>query len=200
MIKVAITGGIGSGKSTAAEEIKKLGYKCFSADEIYKHMLTDNKFVRDLSDFLGIKPVFEGGKFFLNKKAVSELVFSDKTQLKKLNEYTHPLIMNEVMSEINSLSPEKIVFAEVPLLFEGGYENLFDFVLVISRSGDKRTRGIMLRDGKSKEEVDKVISNQFAYDKIVQKDNIEIVNNNGTVLELKNNLIGTIDRILKICN
>ena len=45
MIKIAITGGIGSGKSTAAEEIKKLGYKCFSADEIYKHMLNDDKFV-----------------------------------------------------------------------------------------------------------------------------------------------------------
>ena len=200
MIKVAVTGGIGSGKSTAAEEIEKLGYKCFSADEIYRYMLTDDKFVCELSDYLGVKPVFTDGKFYLDKKAVSNLVFSDKKQLKKLNNYTHPLIMSELIKEMNSLSSEKIVFAEVPLLFEGGFENLFDFILVISRPNDKRTEGTMLRDGKTKEEVEKVISNQFAYDKIDKKDNIEIVNNDGSLQELKNKLIEVIDKIIKLRN
>lgn len=200
MIKVAITGGIGSGKSTAAEEIKKLGYKCFSADDIYKQMLTGDKFVCKLSDSLGVKPIFADGKFFLDKKAVSELVFSDKAQLKKLNNYTHPLIMSALLSKMESIPTEKIVFAEVPLLFEGGFENLFDFVLVISRPNNKRMQGTMLRDGKTKEEVEKVISNQFAYNKIAQADNIEIINNDGTVQELKNKLIVVIDKIIKLCN
>lgn len=197
MIKIAITGGIGSGKSTAAEEIKKLGYKCFSADEIYKHMLTDDKFVCDLSDYMGVKPLSDCGKFFLDKKAVSALVFSDKTHLKKLNDYTHPLIMNELIGKMESLKTESIVFAEVPLLFECGYDKLFDFVFIITRSDDKRTEGTMLRDGKTKEEVEKVISNQFSYDKIAPEANIEIINNDGTVQELKNKLTEAIGKIIK---
>ena len=55
----------------------------------------------------------------------------------------------------------------------------------------------MLRDGKTKEEVEKVISNQFSYDKIAPEANIEIINNDGTVQELKNKLIEAIDKILK---
>ena len=55
----------------------------------------------------------------------------------------------------------------------------------------------MLRDGKTKEEVEKVISNQFSYDKIAPEANIEIINNDGTVQELKNKLTEAIDKILK---
>ena len=55
----------------------------------------------------------------------------------------------------------------------------------------------MLRDGKTKEEVEKVISNQFSYDKIAPEANIEIINNDGTVQELKNKLIEAIDKIIK---
>ena len=160
-------------------------------------MLTDDKFVCDLSDYMGVKPLFKGGKFSLDKKAVSALVFSDKTCLKKLNDYTHPLIMNELIGKMESLKTESIVFAEVPLLFEGGYDKLFDFVFIITRSDDKRTEGTMLRDGKTKEEVEKVISNQFSYDKIALEANIEIINNDGTVQELKNKLIEAIDKIIK---
>ena len=93
MIKIAITGGIGSGKSTAAEEIEKFGYKCFSADEIYKHMLTDDKFVCDLSDYMGVKPLFKDGKFSLDKKAVSALVFG-QNPLKK-TQRLHPSSYHE---------------------------------------------------------------------------------------------------------
>ena len=55
----------------------------------------------------------------------------------------------------------------------------------------------MLRDGKTKEEVEKVISNQFSYDKIAPEANIEIINNDGTVQELKNKLIEAIGKIIK---
>ena len=105
--------------------------------------------------------------------------------------------MNELIGKMESLKTESIVFAEVPLLFEGGYDKLFDFVFIITRSDDKRTEGTMLRDGKTKEEVEKVISNQFSYDKIAPEANIEIINNDGTVQELKNNLIEAIGKITK---
>ena len=74
---------------------------------------------------------------------------------------------------------------------------MFYFVFIITRSDDKRTEGTMLRDGKTKEEVEKVISNQFSYDKIAPEANIEIINNDGTVQELKNKLIEAIDKIIK---
>ena len=68
MIKVAITGGIGSGKSTAAAILGEFGYKCVSADKIYHELLSDENFVEKISEHMGIEPIFCDGKKFLDKK------------------------------------------------------------------------------------------------------------------------------------
>ncbi len=198
MLKIAITGGIGSGKSTVANILKELGYQCFSADEIYNNLLKKESFVLELSKYMDVSPIITDGKATLNKKAISELVFADKNELKKLNEFTHPVIMNVLTDEMARLSDEKLVFAEVPLLFEEGYDKLFDYIFVINRDFGARLTDTMSRDGKSKEEVKRVINAQFDYKKIPHSNKIIVINNNGSLDELKRRLNEIISAINKI--
>lgn len=197
MYKIAITGGIGSGKSTAAKILQEIGFTCFSADKIYNDLLKNEEFVISLSEYMGVTPIIVDGKSELNKKAVSDLVFSDKNALKRLNEYTHPVVMKILADKISRAESEKIVFAEIPILFEEGYDKLFDYVFVIKRKFDVRLINTMSRDGKSEEEVRKVVKSQFDYEKILQSDNVFIVDNNGSLDDLKEKLFKIINDIDK---
>ncbi len=197
MFKIAITGGIGSGKSVAVKILKESGYKCFSADKIYNDLLKNEDFVLEVSKRMGIEPIAIDGKITLDKKAVSNLVFGNKSELKKLNECTHPVVMSVLTNKISQVKGEKFVFAEVPVLFEEGYDKLFDYVFVIKRKFDVRLINTMSRDGKSEEEVRKVVKSQFDYEKILQSDNVFIVDNNGSLDDLKEKLFAIINGIDK---
>jgi len=203
MIKVAITGGIGSGKSTAAAILGEFGYKCESADKIYHELLYDEKFVEKISEHMGIEPIFCNGKKILDKKTLSDKVFGDKKELKRLNEFTHPVVMDVMMRKMESLKNEKIVFAEVPVLFEGGFDNLFDYVVVIKKNIESRVIKTMDRDGKSADDVKRVVAAQIDYDNIEENEKFIVVNNNGTIVDLKENLKSVVAGILqkrqKIC-
>lgn len=203
MIKVAITGGIGSGKSTAAAILGEFGYKCESADKIYHELLSDEKFVEKISEYMGIEPIFCNGKKILDKKTLSDKVFGDKKELKRLNEFTHPVVMDVMMRKMESLKNEKIVFAEVPVLFEGGFDNLFDYVVVIKKNIESRVIKTMDRDGKSADDVKRVVAAQIDYDNIEENEKFIVVNNNGTIVDLKENLKSVVAGILqkrqKIC-
>lgn len=203
MIKVAITGGIGSGKSTAAAILGEFGYKCESADKIYHELLSDEKFVEKISEYMGIEPIFCNRKKILDKKTLSDKVFGDKKELKRLNEFTHPVVMDVMMRKMESLKNEKIVFAEVPVLFEGGFDNLFDYVVVIKKNIESRVIKTMDRDGKSADDVKRVVAAQIDYDNIEENEKFIVVNNNGTIVDLKENLKSVVAGILqkrqKIC-
>lgn len=183
---IAITGGIGSGKSTALNIIEKLGYKSFNADKIYKELLLNEEFVCKISREMGVSPLTENGRLTLDRKGISELVFNDKGALKKLNALTHPAIMKEMISRAKSL--KGLVFCEVPLLYEGGFESLFDYVFIIARKDDLRIKGVSERDKKSSSEVEKIIENQFNYTKIKPNTHTFIIDNNGDESQLERNI------------
>lgn len=154
--KIAITGGIGSGKSTVAAIIADLGYPVYSCDKIYENLLTDPGLIKDITEEFG--DVLTKGCIDKNKIAVS--VFADESKLKKLNEITHPLIMRKV---VELMSCHDISFCEVPLLFEGGYEKLFDYVIVVLRDIVDRIQSVAERDKISVESVSNRIKMQLEY-------------------------------------
>ena len=174
---IAITGGIGSGKSFALKIVKKLGYKSFSADLIYKNLLKSKKFVLGVCTLLEIKPIEENGKIYLDRQAVSNAVFSDKSKLKTLNDFTHPKIMQKMISLAKK--ENGIVFCEVPLLFEGGFEDLFDGVFVIKRKDEDRFLSAAKRDGKTIEQIKAVAKNQFDYTNLKDNEHTFIIENDG---------------------
>lgn len=185
MIKkfIAVTGGIGSGKSTLLGLFKAAGYPIFSADEIYAELLRNEQFVHLVSLSVGVEPIKTENGLKLDREKIAEKVFSDGNLLKNLNEVTHGAIMTEMQNRAKR--EDKTVFCEVPLLFEGGYEKLFDLIIVVRRSDEDRIKAVEIRDGKTKEKVKKIIENQFDYSKIIEDGHTIIVENDGDLSALK---------------
>ncbi len=159
-IYVAVTGGIGSGKSTVIGMIRKMGYPVFSADEISRTIYADPRIQEKIKRRFP-ECISEMG---IDRAKLSGIVFSDKDRLEMLNSITHPAIMENLFLEMEK-STSVLVFAEVPLLFEEGYERRFDQVIVVLRDRESRIASVQVRDGLSKEEVVARIKNQFDYEK-----------------------------------
>ena len=189
-VKIAITGGIGSGKSTVAKIIAESGYPVISCDEIYKELLTDSNFLNKLSSEFGVILTPDGT---LSRNKLSAIVFSDSSKLAKLNEITHPTIMD---SALNQMSGEGLFFCEVPLLFENGYEKLFDNSIVILRDNALRISAVSMRDDKTENEVKKRINNQFDYNNSEFKE-YYVIHNNLNFSNLRKEVIKIIEKIEK---
>lgn len=160
---IAVTGGIGAGKSTVIAVIKSLGYKVFGADETYKKLLKNGEFKRKIYSAVGLE---YSGRFY--KKQVAAAVFHDGEKLKALNAVTHGEIMRVMLKNSkNALAVAKngLVFNEVPLLFEGGYESLYDGVIVVTRKKEDRIAAVVARDKTDEKNVIARINNQTDYEK-----------------------------------
>ena len=180
---IAITGGIGSGKSSASRFLLEIGYPVFSCDEIYREVILSPSYIQKIASLFP-KCVVDGN---IDKKILAGIVFNDEEKLALLNGIAHPLIMDALFKKMQACK-EDIVFAEVPLLFEGNYENKFDSVIVIIRDIEMRIRSIMVRDGITKEEALNRIAVQFDYENSngrFKNCNAILIENNGTIEELK---------------
>lgn len=156
---VAITGGIGSGKSTVCDILRSLGYEVYSADQI-SHELYKDENIQEKIKKIFPECIVEGE---IDRKILAEIVFSDQSKKRKLEQMFHPKVIQR-LKERMSESPEKIVFAEIPLLFEGGFESEFDWVIVVIRPLKDRIKSVMERDGLSELEVMARIKNQYNYE------------------------------------
>lgn len=159
-IFVAVTGGIGSGKSSAAQMIGKMGYTVVSADRIAKNIYSEPKVLQ------AVKISFPDcvSESEVDRKLLAAEVFSDPMKLRRLEAITHPVIMRRLLSEMDK-GKGQMVFAEVPLLFESGSESDFDEVIVLMRDREQRIASVKARDGLSDEEVISRIENQYNYEK-----------------------------------
>ena len=152
--KIAVTGGIGSGKSAVCAILKKKGFSVFSCDEISRELWGEPLYRA------GIAALFpQLGRENLQREAAS-LVFSDSTARARLDEYAHPRIMERLFARMEGLP---LAFAEVPLLFEGGFERLFDGVIVVLRGQEARIASVCARDRLTEEEALARIRSQYDY-------------------------------------
>lgn len=192
--KIAVTGGIGSGKSTICEILKTHGYPVFSCDAIYGELQQTKDYIEKLQK--AFPNVVKEGK--IDKKILSAVVFENPDELKRLNAISHPLIMQELNRRMDNCS-SRLVFAEVPLLFEGGYQNQFDRVIVVSRGEKARITSVIRRDGLTETDVKKRIKNQFDYSNLKTAaptqdfSKICILENKEDFLALEKNLLALID-------
>ena len=188
-VKIALTGGIGCGKSTVLEILREAGYPVFSCDEIYRKMQTDGAFLSQLEGIF--QGVVQDG--VLNRKKLADTVFGDAEALKKLNTLTHPLIMQRLHEEMDKYP---IAVAEVPLLFESGRQGEFDGVLVVYRPIDERIAAVCRRDNASEAEVLRRIKNQADYEKIIQEGHT-VIYNDGNFVNLKEKVLSALEKITR---
>lgn len=145
--KIAVTGGIGSGKSAVCGILHRMGYPVFSCDGIAADLWREQPFLQTLA--ARFPDCLEGG--IISREALTRKVFSDVSARRALNEISHPVIMERLM---RAMEREKVAFGEVPLLFEGGYETLFDGVIALRRPLSARIASVMERDGCTQAEVE----------------------------------------------
>ncbi len=134
-IAVAITGGIGAGKSTALQAFRRHGAATVSSDEIVHHLLASDDAVRDaLVERLGNQILGPDGR--PDRSAIARIVFRDRAALEFLEALLHPLVSREYLQWRDHLAqldkPPAVCVTEVPLLYESGAEGRFDRVVVIT--------------------------------------------------------------------
>lgn len=176
--KIAITGGIGSGKSAVCRILKERGYPVFSCDEINRTLLSEKSYLDGLCALFPTC-VKDGN---LQKTALASLVFSDKEALETLNAYAHPRISERLQRDMDGA--KKTCFAEVPLLFESGMTKQFDGAIVVLRNKEERIRAVVTRDGLTVERAEARMKQQFDYNGPLP-DGCLVIENNGDEAALR---------------
>lgn len=181
--RVAITGNIGSGKSTFAEYINHFGYPVVSSDDISKEILFNNSTAKkEIIDTFGARSF--GGNV-IDTKYLAEQVFSDPKKIKKINAILHPLVIKKLNKIINELfKSSKIVFVESALVYEVKIEKMFDYIVLITADHDIRMKRYISDKQSSKDDFISREKNQGSQELKKQKADF-VFSNNGSTDELK---------------
>ena len=187
MILIALTGGIGSGKSWAAAILEEFGAHSISADTLAREVLErgEDGYNEVLAHF-GDSILNEGQ---IDRKKLAEIVFRDSKQLEVLESITHPLIRAKFLSETRALPENSVVVYEIPLLAESVSRQKqidFDHVIVLESKTEIRVNRLIER-GLSAKEAQLRIANQHS-DEQRKKIATQLINNEGSLEELENAL------------
>jgi dephospho-CoA kinase len=189
-VAVAITGGIGAGKSEALAAFARHGAATVSSDDIVHQLLRDDENVRDaLLDRLGEGILDEAGQ--VDRAAIAEIVFRDREALAWLEALLHPLVVGEYLEWRERLAalpnPPAVTATEVPLLYEVGGENRFDKVVVITAPAE-------VRAGRARVSVDERSDRLIADDEKVKRADFAYVND-GSLDDLDAFVAGVMDAL-----
>lgn len=157
-IKIGITGGIGSGKSTVAKIIEVLGFPVYYSDHQAKVLMNSSDEIREeLNNHFGIDLYSDGT---LNRKLLADKIFQNKEELNFVNQLVHPIVRQDfyLWSEKQT---SKIVFQESALLFETGNEKNFTATILVTASDELRIQRVMKRDNCSRASVLERMKNQL---------------------------------------
>jgi dephospho-CoA kinase len=149
MIKIGLTGGIGSGKTLVANMFKNKNIPVFTADVEAKKILNDPSVVQDVSNTFNISLTSDG---LINKSELASIVFNDKVALEKLNSIIHPKVHERFQKWILNIEASYIIY-EAAIIFEKGRASYFDFTILITAPKQVRMARVVQRDHSSEEEV-----------------------------------------------
>lgn len=180
MITIGLTGGVATGKSTVGKLLSGKGIEVISSDELaHLAMMPGNTGYHEIVSEFGHKILMTDGK--INRKLLGEIVFKDETARKRLEQIIHPQVISAIKQGIerSSKQGEKLIVVEIPLLFEVGLTEIFDYIWVVSSTQERQLHRIFERDGLTEAEAKKRIKVQLPLkDKEARADAV-IFNNNG---------------------
>ena len=190
---IAITGGIGSGKSLVLDTFNKLGYPTLSSDKIVKD-LYKKPYVKRLLKEIFPTAVKGEKKLRIDYKALSKLAFSNKENNQQLTKAITPLVLDEILRKAERY--KNTTFVEVPLLFECGFEDRFDKTIVVLRDKNKRIESVKTRSNLTEQQVIDRMTFQVDYDKNDLSKFIVIVNDKGKE-EVEKNVLEILKELKK---
>ena len=185
MIKVAVVGNIASGKSEFEKYLYKKGFVIFDTDIMAHDILIDKP---EVSQAFSDYDVFEYGR--LSREKLGQLVFNDNDLKSKLESIVHPLILENIENVFKTYNDEEYVFISVPLLFEAGWQNLFDKIIFIKTDDDIRLKRLIERNGYDKDYAKKRLDSQMPQDEKIKNARVYLTYATGTVLKIGMKLLG----------
>ena len=184
MINIAITGGIGSGKSEVTNYFISKGYTVIDADRMSREITSaGGKAIPYILEHFGQSFILEDGS--LDRAAMRDLVFRDPTKKALLEEGTTRVVLEDIetIRKERLERGDKALFFDIPLLFESGTANDYDIILVVTADYEIRKSRIMARDGIDSAIIDLIMDSQEEEtEKIMRAD--FVIYNNGTIDEL----------------
>lgn len=182
---IGITGGIGSGKSTIAKQLRAMGYAVYDTDSEAKRLIVEDVHVRQQIEQLFGNEVYKDGVY--QTALVAQRVFTDKALLAKLNAIVHPAVKADIMcwaQKINHATPRYTMlhnttpcFVECAILYQAGFDSLCDKVVAVTAPEEIRLERVMKRDSSTIEKVRARMRAQETENDIPRAD--ILINNNG---------------------
>ncbi|MFZ5941077.1 MAG: dephospho-CoA kinase [Bacteroidota bacterium] len=179
-LKIAVTGGIGSGKSMVCKVFAALGVPVYSADQQARELMnSDPALVRELKHLLGEEAYDQQG---LRRKWVADRIFSNDELLAAVNSLVHPAVHRDFLRWASGLGGHSYVIGEAALTFESGGDRYYDRVVVVSAPVELRIRRVMQRDAVTEEEVRARMDKQWPAEEKELRAHHVIYNDNHTMI------------------
>ena len=186
---IGLTGGIGSGKTTIANEFRSLGIPVYIADDEARKLMQSSVVIDAIKIIFG-HAVFDDNQ--LNREKLAQIVFNDPEKLEQLNAIVHPAVKKHFSEWILNQKESPFIIYEAAILFEsGGYKNC-DLIITVTAPLEIRIQRVMERDKTTREQVLKRINMQWNDEKRILKSDFVIKNTN--IEETKSEIV----KILKI--
>lgn len=177
MIKIGITGGIGSGKSMVSAYLNNAGIPVYNCDIEAKRIMNEDKdLISALTVLLGSGAYKDGS---LNRAYVADKIFKDKSMLQKVNSIVHPAVIND-FERWASNHRKPVVAMETAILFESLFDRHVDYIVNVIADKNIRIMRAVKRDNASAEAIENRISNQMPDDQRSEKSHF-IINNNDNI-------------------
>ncbi len=179
MIKVGITGGIGSGKTTVSKVFELLDIPVYYADDEAKNILNENDVVKkEVIKIFGTE-ILENT--IINRQKLAALVFASTEKLDKLNSIIHPAVAKHFQEWVK-LQKSKYIIKEAAILFESGANKQVDKVITVSAPIDLRIKRVCSRDNVSETDVLKRINSQMTDEQRENLSDFIIINDENTLV------------------
>ena len=197
MLKVGLTGGIGSGKSTASKFFEKLGAFILDADKEAKNLLEKNEIVQHevISEF-GTDIINATGK--VDKNKLARVAFQDVDHQRRLNSVVHPYIydlIDKTFDKVLSDGKYAVFIIEAAMIYESGYDIHLDYIIVITAQLKNRMERALARKTLTREEILKRIEFQWPEEEKVGMADF-VIHNDGTEKELNDNIKSLIKKLI----
>lgn len=159
MLKVGLTGGIGSGKSTVAKTLQSKGVVLVDADQIAREVVAPGEEALDkITEIFGSTMLLSNGS--LNRTELKQRIFTDPVAKKQLENILHPRIRQRILQHIDEAKDTPYVLADIPLLVENKYVSFFDRVIVVDCTEEQQIERVSARDKLSEEQIKRIMQSQ----------------------------------------
>lgn len=160
MLKIALTGGIASGKTLASKTLESLGAYVIDADMVSREIASEKAWKERVKQAFGER--FFDSNDELDRRKLREYVFSDPERVKLLNSISHPLIRNRIEQKLDALKHLPVVFVVIPVLIESGMTDMFDRVWTIASNPATRIKRLIRRDNITEEQAYNMLKSQVS--------------------------------------